>query len=69
MTEQLIEPDWITGSDGKRRPARQRDTTDRDNLIIRLRNQGMAQRAIAEQAGCSQTTVALTLQRARKAAA
>ncbi len=68
MTETLSEPAWITGSDGIRRPARREDTTERDNLIIRLRNQGLTHRAIAEQAGCSQMTARRVVQRAREAA-
>lgn len=68
MTEQLREPEYITGSDGKRRLARRTDTTGRDDQIIRLRNQGRSQRAIAAEVGCAQFTVAAVLKRARAAA-
>ena len=69
MTGQLAEPEWITGLDGRRRPARRTDTTERDELIRARRAEGLSLRAIALQAGCSHFTVARVLRLAREAAA
>jgi IS30 family transposase len=48
---------WTRGTDGKLRPNRRFDTTERDNQIRRLRQQRMSVRAIASEVGCSAGTV------------
>jgi DNA-binding NarL/FixJ family response regulator len=45
------------GLDGKIRPNRRFDTTDRDARIVQLRSAGKAVRAIAREVGCSVGTV------------
>jgi DNA-binding NarL/FixJ family response regulator len=45
------------GRDGKLRPDRRIDTTQRDALILKLRAEGKSLRAIATEAGCSVGTV------------
>lgn len=59
---------WCFGLDGKWRPNRRHDTTQRDALIIRLHEQGMSVRGIAPAAGCSAGTVHRVLKLAREAA-
>jgi IS30 family transposase len=53
----MIEVDWTLGRDGKVRPSRRYDTSDRDDLIRSLRADGHSIRSIAEQADCSVGTV------------
>lgn len=45
------------GTDGKLRPNRRFDTTERDRLILDMRAEGSSVRAVAEAVGCSVGTV------------
>lgn len=53
----MVTVDMIKGLDGKLRPSRQVDTTDRDKQIRRLHRNGQSMRAIAKEVGCSVGTV------------
>jgi DNA-binding NarL/FixJ family response regulator len=48
---------WCLGLDGKWRPNRRFDTTQRDIEIVLLRSGGKSIRAIAREIGCSVGTV------------
>lgn len=48
---------WSTGLDGRVRPNRRLDTTERDKRIAKLYAAGKSMRAIAAQVGCSVGTV------------
>lgn len=48
----------VTGLDGKKRPARRRDTTERDaRIVTAYRDEGKTMRVIAREVGCSVGTV------------
>lgn len=48
---------WCLGLDGKWRPNRRFDTTQRDRQIVLLRSARRSMRAIAAEVGCSVGTV------------
>lgn len=48
---------WCLGRDGKWRPNRRFDTTQRDRRILLLRSGGLSIRAIASEIDCSVGTV------------
>jgi DNA-binding NarL/FixJ family response regulator len=53
----MVTVDMAKGLDGKVRPSRRVDTSDRDERIHELRREGQPMRAIAAQVGCSVGTV------------
>lgn len=53
----MVTVDMTKGIDGKLRPNRQVDTTDRDKEIRRLHRDGQSMRSIANEVGCSVGTV------------
>lgn len=53
----MVTVDMTKGLDGKLRPSRQVDTTDRDKRIRKLHQEGRTMRAIAAEIGCSVGTV------------
>ena len=59
----VIEVSKVQGLDGKIRPSRRYDTTDRDQTIRRLRAEGKPLRTIATDVGCSVGTVHRVLAR------
>lgn len=54
---------WCRGLDGKWRPNRRFDTTNRDRKIVLLRSGGRSIRTIAAEVGCSVGTVHRVLTR------
>lgn len=56
-TDGMIRLGWTMGLDGKVRPDRRFDTSDRDAQIVEMHNDGKSIRQIATALGCSVGTV------------
>lgn len=62
----LVTVGMVQGLDGKLRPSRQIDTTERDKRIRRLHRDGRSMRAIASEVGCSVGTVHRVISKGKK---